>query len=662
MYIFKNAIEAQKAGRLDEATSGYRQILEHEPDHADALHLLGVIEMERGDLLAAENLIRKAISINENAIFMTNLSNVLMDQQRVTDAEALLRRALVLSPLYATAHYNLGLLLKDTGAASDAKTSMGRAVELQPDFIEALISLGVLLMDTGELAESETVLKRALSLDDTRAVIPHHLGRLMFLDERMEEAKSFFRQTIRLDSGVPDAYAELAAVLLKLKRPEEAEAACREALAVDPVCAAAHANLGAALIALKQPELAEASLRTAIRLNPDHALSHYNLGVQLLMERIDEAQVLLMRAHELAPSHIGTCHALGYTYSVQNRYEEAEALFRHVLKHWPNHVGARWDLSLALLSEGRFEEGWRLYEARTVEVDGEAISMPPKLDFPAWQGEPLQGKTLVVVHEQGYGDFLQICRYLPMLKGLGLTRLSVICRPALRPLIESIEGVDACIERDFVRDVPDHDFWCFMMSLPLRFGTTVDSIPATTPYLRVPDEQWDSWKRRLPMEGFKVGLVWAGEARLGTPAENAADRRRSLHVQAFLPLLEVPNVTFVSLQMGETTRPQLDSIPHDIRPLDPMGEVADFADTAAIIECLDLVIAVDTSTAHLAGALNKPVWILSRFDACWRWLRDRDDSPWYPSARLFRQQKAGDWDGVIERVAQALRTRVHLTQ
>ncbi|TDY21174.1 glycosyl transferase family 9 (putative heptosyltransferase) [Paraburkholderia sp. BL6665CI2N2] len=337
----------------------------------------------------------------------------------------------------------------------------------------------------------------------------------------------------------------------------------------------------------------------------------------------------------------------------------AEALFRHVLKHKPNHVGAQWDLSLMLLGEGRFDEDWRLYEARTVEVDGKAISMPPDFDFPVWQGEPLHGKTLVVMHEQGYGDFLQFCRYLTLLKPLGLTRLSVICNPALRPLIESIKGVDACIEPGPVRDVPDHDYWCFLMSLPLRFGTTVDSIPADTPYLRVPDERRALWKRRVRLDGFKVGLVWAGEAKLGTAAENAADRRRSLNAQALMPLLEVPNVTFVSLQVGETTRPQLGSIPSAIRPLDPMGEVADFADTAAIIECLDLVIAVDTSTAHLAGALDRPVWILSRFDACWRWLRDRDDSPWYPSARLFRQQKPGDWDGVIERVVQALRTEVH---
>ncbi|MHB9839361.1 tetratricopeptide repeat protein [Paraburkholderia terrae] len=657
MSIFESALDAHKSGRLDEASSVYRQILTHEPRHADAFHMLGLIELERGELVAAENSIRQAISINENAIYLTNLSNVLLDQQRMTDAEALLRRAIALNPLYAVAHYNLGLLLMEIGASQEAQVSMRCALELHPEFTEAHVSLGALLTDAGQFSEAEAALRRGLAFDEMHASTHRHLGRLMLLDKRPEEAELFFRRAIGLDARSALAYSGLAAALTECKRLEEAETACRQALAIDSACVDAHVNLGTVLLRARQSEAAEASLRCAIRLDPEHALAHYNLGMVLASEQPAVARMLLERAHELAPSHIETCHALGYVHALQNQNASAEKWFRYVLAHKPSNIATQWCLSLVLLSEGRFEEGWRLHESRTVVVDSEAVSIPPDVDFPSWQGEPLHGKTLVVLHEQGYGDSLQFCRYLPMLKRLGVKRLSVICRSALRPLIESMEGVDVCIEQDFAHDVPEHDYWCFMMSLPLRFNTTIDKIPAVTPYLRAPEERRDFWQRRLPTGGFRVGLVWAGDPRPGMPGANAIDRRRSLNAQAFLPLLAVPDITFVSLQLGAITRPQLESIPPAIRPLDPMGDVSDFGDTAAIIECLDLVIAVDTSTAHLAGALNKPVWILSRFDTCWRWLRGRTDSPWYPSARLFIQETPGDWDGVISRVVDALRER-----
>ncbi|WP_330995697.1 glycosyltransferase family 9 protein [Burkholderia territorii] len=199
------------------------------------------------------------------------------------------------------------------------------------------------------------------------------------------------------------------------------------------------------------------------------------------------------------------------------------------------------------------------------------------------------------------------------------------------------------------------------MSLPMAFDTRVDTIPAAIPYLQADVERVRYWRERFSQHGAfsrlrRVGLVWAGDPRPDQPGANTIDGRRSFRASAYLPLLRLPGITFVSLQKGDLTRPQLYDLPPELRPLDLMGEVRDFADTAALIECLDLVITVDTSVAHLAGALGKPVWILSRFDGCWRWLQNRDDSPWYPTARLFRQTRPGDWDGVIERVARALRS------
>jgi hypothetical protein len=192
------------------------------------------------------------------------------------------------------------------------------------------------------------------------------------------------------------------------------------------------------------------------------------------------------------------------------------------------------------------------------------------------------------------------------------------------------------------------------MSLPHRFGTTLASIPGATPYLRVPATSAKKWQGRLPESKPKVGLVWAGDPRPDQPAINAVDRRRSLEARAYLPLLRAPGITFISLQKGALTQPQIDTLPPELRPFDPMHDVHDFADTAAIIQQLDLVITVDTSIAHLAGALNTPTWILSRYDGCWRWLHERDDTPWYPRTRLFRQTQPGEWGEVIERVRAAL--------
>jgi hypothetical protein len=229
-----------------------------------------------------------------------------------------------------------------------------------------------------------------------------------------------------------------------------------------------------------------------------------------------------------------------------------------------------------------------------------------------------------------------------------------VCPRALVSLFERIEGVDACVAQEDAQNVPPHDFWCYTMSLPLRMGTTLATVPAAMPYLTASAELIGRWGARVPNAPFKAGLVWAGDPRPQLNSAHQTDQRRSLHVSALLPLLRIPGITFVSLQKGETTQPQIGELPEDLRPFDCMNEVSTFDDTAAIIAHLDLVITVDTSVAHLAAAMGKPVWILSRFDGCWRWLKDRDDSPWYPTVRLFRQTRPGDWNEVIERVALAL--------
>ncbi|SAL44008.1 tetratricopeptide repeat protein [Caballeronia peredens] len=625
MSLFDRTLDAHRAGRTQEAESGYRAVLADNPRHADALHLLGLIRREHGALDEAESLIRQALALDEQARFAGSLGSVLLDQGRKPETEAMFRRAIELDALDPSAHYNLAILLLELARASEA----------------------------------EAALRHVLMLDARFPGAHRNLGRAMFMLQRFRDAEAWFRHAIELDPADAHAHTGRAAALTLAGELNEAKAACDEAIRLDPASCDAHVNLGAVLLRLERLEEAEAALRTALRLDGQRALAHYNLGTTLMEAgRFAEAEASLRRALELDRSRVEAWQNLGRVLDRLRRLDEAESAYRNGLTQRPSDPDLEANLALVLLAKGQFAEGWILYESRFSVLRADSRSWDPGLAYPQWKGETLQGKSIVVLSEQGLGDALQFCRYLPLLKAKGVRRLTVVCEPALARLFEGIEEVDACIRGSALHDLPKHDFWCFMMSLPLRFNTTLESIPSLVPYLRAPAGLTETWKARLPGTTPKIGLVWAGERRPDMKHVAPIDKRRSLHARQFVPLLQVPGASFVSLQLGATTRPQIGELPEALRPFDPMSDVTDFADTAAIIENLDLVIAVDTSTAHVAGALNKPVWVLSRFDQCWRWLTERDDTPWYPSMRLFRQTQAGDWDSVIARVADELKAFV----
>ena len=296
---------------------------------------------------------------------------------------------------------------------------------------------------------------------------------------------------------------------------------------------------------------------------------------------------------------------------------------------------------------GRLEEGFREYESRW---DVEALGAPT-LPQPRWTGQKLHGETVLLYAEQGLGDTLQFCRYAPMVAAAG-GRVILVVPKALRRLLTTLDGVAAVLsEEDDV--LPPFDYQCPLLSLPFAFGTTMATIPAPVPYLSADPLPWAGFLDELP--GLKVGLVWAGRSRTEQPHAVAIDRRRSMRLADMAPLFSVPGCSLVSLQLGPPVT-QMQALPAGAVLHDVSGRLNDWGDTAALIAGLDLIIAVDTAVAHLAGALGKPVWMLNRFDSCWRWFLHRDDTPWYPSMRQFRQTRRGDWAVVIERVTDALRT------
>lgn len=420
-----------------------------------------------------------------------------------------------------------------------------------------------------------------------------------------------------------------------------------------PGMADAHNSLGMAQHDLNRLAEAENSFRGAVRLQPELAAAWVNLGlVRQKFGALAEAESCYRQALDAGADPEDVCGNLGMVLLEQGRPAEAEAACREALAGDPENPGLQVNLALALLLMGQMQEGWAAYEARSA-VD----PMPaPPLSVPFWTGEqPLAGRTLLVRAEQGFGDTIQFCRYAPLLARDG-ARVVLEVQPQLVRLLSTLsDGVEVIAQGEAL---PECDFHCLMMSLPFLCGTTLESIPAEIPYLRADEALRAAWREPLQAhDGLRVGLVWGGGTRPERAHASAIDRRRSVPPGVMAPLATVAGCQFISLQVGPKSG-LAEQLPEDMILLDPTASLADFADTAALVSELDLVIAVDTAVAHLAGAIGTEVWLLNRFDSCWRWLQDRDDSPWYPGMRLFRQTAPGDWAEVMDRVVAALAERV----
>jgi Flp pilus assembly protein TadD len=466
------------------------------------------------------------------------------------------------------------------------------------------------------LAEAEAAYAQVLALDPDDADALHLLGLVADQTGRPAEAAERIGQAIRLKRDRPHYHHNLALALRNLGRLDEAEAACRQALALKPDYPLAHSTLGMTLRAAGRLEEAAAAYRAALRLQPIFPEALNNLG-NVLCQSGD--------------------------------YADGETQFRAALAQ-PGSPAVRreaqYNLAQLLLLTGRLEEGWRHYEVRA-EVNR---AVRTDLIGPVWDGRPTGDRTLLLYGEQGLGDTLQFCRFAPIAAAAGSRVVLQVQRPLLALLgtLPGLAGITALGD-----PLPAYHGHAALMSVPRLFGTGLATIPGK-PYLAADPARAEQWRRRLAgLPGLRVGLVWAGGLRPDRPWALAVDRRRSTSLAQMAPLAAVPGVSFLSLQKdqpaAQAAHPPPGLVLHDFT-----AELKDFTDTAALIEALDLVISVDTAVAHLAGALGRRVWLLNRFDTCWRWLLDRNDSPWYPSLRQFRQPRPGDWASVMDEVRSAL--------
>ena len=558
-------------------------MLAHAPRHFDALLFLGVIACQDGRHAQALQLIGKALEIDPaHAAAHSNLGIALEGLGETERAAAAHRRALALRPDFADAHANLGSLLAARGEREEAAACFERALKLRPDHPLILTNLGNVLRELGRLAEAEDCHRRSIAAEPRRAVAHASLGHVLQARGRRADAIACYRHALALSSRSAETLCDLGNALSEEDALEEAIDAYRRALSLKPDYARAHSHLGNALMRTGRLKEAQATLEEAMRLKPDSPLARLTLSHLRMM---------------------------------QGDYSTGLPLY-----------------------ESRFQEKVLSKEFAPMYERAERLARTPR-----WHGGDARGCSLLVWADQGLGDTLMMLRYLPMLKTRGVGRLAVYCEAPLVRVVQSLPQVDEVIAASAPPPAGRFDLHCPIMSLPLMFGTRLETIPRSVPYLQVPEP------RAAMLCGVarpRVGLLWAGGA------HNPRDHLRSIPLQRFAPLLAIPGVSFVSLQKGDAAA----QIGASGLPLvERMDECRDFLDTAGLLDELDLLISVDSAVAHLGGALGRPVWLLNRFESEWRWLFEGDEAPWYPTIRILRQPRAGDWDSVIARAASELR-------
>ncbi len=616
--LLASGLRHHRSGDLARAESKCRRILRTEPRNAEALHLLGVTACESGDLAKAATLIAKAIQVRGPLpVYCLSLAQVLRRQGNREAALACYRQALAGAPDDPELLHELGGTLLELGRAAEAVVCFERALRIRPDLTATRLALAEAL---------------------------HALGNIRFLSRKFDDARECYRATIGLNPDHAQAHYNLGVTYMHQGRSDAAIRCYREALRLYPDHAEARNNLGILLQAAGRLEEAAEEYRHALELNPAYSDAEYNLGTVLRrMDRPEEAEGAYRRVIHRSPSHADARNNLANALMDLGRPREARAVYEEVLKLRPEHRDARWNLGIAELLLGDFEAGWQDFEARLRNVSS------PCQPEDHWDGSPLRGRRILLSAEQGLGDTLQFVRYVPLVKERG-GFVIVQCHEPLIRLVRSMRAVDVSVA--FGEPLPHFDCYAPLMSLPRILGTNEENIPARIPYLHADPEIVEHWRELVAgTRDLRVGIAWAGNP------GHKNDRHRSLELAQLRALDGIPGTEFYNLQVGAQAPAE-----GLLRVHTPARELSDFAETAAFIRNLDLVVSVDTAVAHLAGALGGAVWTLVPFAPDWRWLLEREDSPWYPTMRLFRQTSRNDWQPVLERVRRELLARVPLSR
>ncbi len=605
--MIQSALKYHKSGQYEGALKLYQDILAVEPNNIDVLYLIGVLNYERNNYDDAMIYTLKVIKLNPSSPdAYCSLANILKAKGELDAAIEYYKKSLIFDNDNSTTHYNLGVAYQDIGNLDSALLCYKKAIDIKRDFAEAYNNLGNVHRDKDQLSE----------------------------------AIFCYRKAIEFKSGFAEAFNNLGAALKNQGHMEEARICYEKALQLNPDYAAAYNNLGNILRELNQYNDALICYQKALHIDPDIAEAYYSIGIiAYRSDRIDESIAYTRKALEIDPMHIDSYSNLGVALQDILKSEEAMSSYRKAISIDPNFAEAHWNLSLSLLLLGKWREGFREYEWRRY-VEG--ILIPRNITEPVWDGTELGGKTIMILTEQGYGDAIQFIRYMPLIVTKGGIVI-IECQRELAELFENVPGVSKVVRRGDT--LPPFDVHSQLLSMPYLFGTEISSIPSQIPYIKADTRLVSYWHERMRDDKakMKIGLTWAG----------VNPKKKNFPLNLLAPIMKANDVTFYSLQKGEPAQECMNARER-FRIIDWTCDIDNFAHTAALIENMDLTITADTAVAHLAGAMGKPVWTLLPYAADWRWLLGREDSPWYPTMRLFRQPALGDWESVIARVAESL--------
>ncbi len=547
-------------------------------------------------------------------MFLT-FAQVLAAQGNVAEALENYDKALTLNPRNTDAMFEVSLLYARIGQRDRAADIYEQILRIRPDFPEVLNNLGIFYYENRNYGRAIELLSRAVELRPFYGSAHNNLGNCYKDQQEWQKAMDSYNRALSCEPKLYQALNNMGLTLMYGASAFNDAASCfRRVLEIDPNNLAAMTHLG---------------LTFCLRAQFAEGIPWYE------------------KALAIDPNYYDALNNMGNAVKAIGRLEESLSLYERALKIRPHDGELHNNVAMALLALGRYEEGWKAFEWRLKTQQLKDVERP--YAQPRWNGEEAHGdKTLLIYAEQGLGDTMQFCRYVPLAKKRGWKIVLEVQAELVDLMSTSPLGAEKVIAPETAK--PPFDSYCPMLSLPLAFGTTLETIPSDVPYIKADQTKSRIWRERMAKDpkGLKVGLVWTGNPRLFSMDLREVSIRRSLKPDSLEPLAEIKNIQFYSLQKGGF------ELTNDLNMIDAIADCADFSDTAALVDNLDLVITVDTSVAHLAGAMGKPVWLLNRFDNCWRWLHERDDSPWYPTMRIFRQAELGDWKPTIVKVKEAL--------
>lgn len=650
------AARHQRQGRLPEAERIYRRILSLDSRHAGTLHMLGTLAQEVGRLDVAVQLIRAAIAADSApAAYHCNLGAILQAQGNLEQASSAYRRALDRNPNLAEAHMNLGTVLQVQGKLGQAAQCFLSALALRPDLAEAHMNLGNILQSQGKLAEALERHDRALAANPGLAEACFNRGNVLQDLGNFDDAVASYREALSLKPGMPEAHSNMGNALRAQNRIEAAADCYERALALRPDYAEAHYNLGS--VRQSQELLAEAAAcyRRALAVKPQLPEAHYNLGItRQSQDDLDAATLCFDRAIELRPGYAEAHYNRACVLQQRGRVEEALPSFQRAVSLKPEDAQVRFGQALAQIQAGDFHNGWRNYEARWNSIDHETPMRP--YTAPLWTGEAVPS-GLLLWGEQGVGDEILFAGLLPEAIRAG-SPITLDCDPRLRPLFaRSFPQIQVISSAAQARDsgTPGLSPPAFGAHLPtgslpgIFRATPADFARTGSAYLKPALVERDRFRACYQDGRLLVGLAWQTNSQ-------RKGRFRSILLKTLTPLFELAGIRWISLQYGDFDHLD-EQVAEAKAPLHIDRTVDQFADIdrfAAQIAAMDRVVTIDNSTAHLAGALGVPVELMLPFASDWRWLKDRADSPWYPTLRLFRQPQQGEWGSVVQNVRAAL--------